>query len=181
MSFQDLLGPSRSFLVLSCPFRSFLALQGPSWSFHVLSCPSWPFLVLPGALWSFLDLSDPFWTFQILSGPFRSFLDLSDPSWSFHVVKLKLPRKIGAEVTVEWSPDRQNNRLGHCHQAKPIAQIEKFFWGKVASQNVSSGQETGIYSCFRLFCASVVVGLINVSPWNMYHFEFISMLSFSNF
>ena len=151
MSFQVLLGPSRSFLVLSCPFMSFLALSGPSWCF------------------------------MILSGPFRSFLDLSDPSWSFHVVKLKLPRKIGAEVTVEWGPDGQNNRLGHCHQAKPIAQIEKFFWGKVTSQNVSSGQETGIYSCFRLFCASVVVGLINVSPWNMYHFEFISMLSFSNF
>ena len=171
MSFQVLLGPSRSFLVLSCPFMSFLALSGPSWCFMILS----------GPFRSFLDLSDPFWTFQILSGPFRSFLDLSDPSWSFHVVKLKLPRKIGAEVTVEWGPDRQNNRLGHCHQAKPIAQIEKFFWGKVASQNVSSGQETGIYSCFRLFCASVVVGLINVSPWNMYHFEFISMLSFSNF
>ena len=67
MSFQVLLGPSRSFLVLSCPFMSFLALSGPSWCFMILS----------GPFRSFLDLSDPFWTFQILSGPFRSFLVLS--------------------------------------------------------------------------------------------------------
>ena len=67
MSFQDLLGPSRSFLVLSCPFMSFLALSGPSWCFMILS----------GPFRSFLDLSDPFWTFQILSGSFRSFLVLS--------------------------------------------------------------------------------------------------------